>query len=49
MGHYTKELNKNKTDMLGVGMWDIFDPEGNLICTVMYSMNADALLSHLNK
>ncbi len=41
---YTKEEGMDEYG------WDIMDPDGNLICTVVGSEEAvDALLSHLNR
>jgi len=31
------------------GHWDIMDPNGDIICTVLYHSDAEALLSHLNR
>jgi len=30
-------------------LWEILDPDGDQICTIIGKDNAEALLSHLNK
>jgi hypothetical protein len=31
------------------GMWEILDPDGDWICHIPNEMQAEALLSHLNR
>jgi len=43
---YTKEWDSTYG---AKGGWQIFDPQGDLVCYITNTFGADALLTHLNR